>query len=96
LYNADVANAPPPPPKITYLVRRIEHPASAHDEVSAWLQERGDRGMLIALHACGKLTDDALGMFVAEEGLRAVVIVGCESGAASPFRECTHIDLACS
>jgi hypothetical protein len=65
---------------ITYLVQRIEGAGSASDEITSWLGPRNDgRGMIIGLHACGKLTDDTIGMFLKTEALKALVVVGCES-----------------
>jgi len=34
--------------------------------------------MIIGLHACGKLTDDTIGMFLRNERLKGLVVVGCE------------------
>lgn len=69
---------------ITYLVQRIEGADSASSEISSWLTTRGDgRGIIIGLHACGKLTDDTIGMFLRTEGIKGLVVVGCESGAQS-------------
>ena len=65
---------------ITYLVQRIEGADSASEEISDWLATRGEGGpgIIIGLHACGKLTDDTVGMFLKSDGLKGLVVVGCK------------------
>ncbi|KAL7417199.1 methyltransferase domain-containing protein [Mrakia frigida] len=66
------------PSAITYLVQKIEGAHSASKEIETWLgPNEEEEGLIIGLHACGKLTDDTIGMFLRNGRLKGLVVVGC-------------------
>jgi hypothetical protein len=67
--------------RIQYMVKMVE--SGNLPDVRNWMQEQygeGEgKGMVVALHACGSLTDDALRVFLENDGVAACAVIGCVS-----------------
>jgi hypothetical protein len=59
--------------RIQHLVKRID--SGDLPEFSSWAGD--EDAMVIALHACGSLTDDSLRIFLQNDRLRGCAVVGC-------------------